>query len=360
MKKQYKSEFKIRKFKISNVSDVYFIADIAANHDGSLFRAKKLIKLAKESGAHCAKFQHFLPERIISDTGFTGKKLKVSHQEKWDDSVFNIYKKYHTPRKWTEELISCCIKNDIDFMTTPYDYEAVETLNKYLKAFKIGSGDLTFKDLIVKIAKKKKPIFLACGASNETEVFESVEEILKYNDKICLMQCNTNYTANTNNMKYQNLNVLKRFASIWPNMPLGLSDHTFGHEAVLGAIALGARAIEKHFTDDNDRNGPDHKFAMNPKTWTSMVESSKKLLDALGSDKKEICKNEAETVIIQRRAIRTKFDLDKNEKISYDNIKFLRPCPKNALGPNKVDKIIGKKLNKKKRQGEELYLKDLI
>ena len=96
MNRKYKNEFKIRKFKISNISDVYFIADIAANHDGSLSRAKKLIKLAKQSGAQCAKFQHFLPEKIISNTGFAGKKLKVSHQEKWDDSVFNIYKKYQS------------------------------------------------------------------------------------------------------------------------------------------------------------------------------------------------------------------------------------------------------------------------
>ena len=118
------------------------------------------------------------------------------------------------------------------------------------------------------------------------------------------MQCNTNYTGSIENFKYINLNVLKTYASLFPDTILGLSDHTPGHETVLGAVALGARAIEKHFTDDTSRPGPDHPFSMDPKTWKSMVDSTRILESSLGSSIKKVEENEQETIILQRRAMR--------------------------------------------------------
>ena len=123
------------------------------------------------------------------------------------------------------------------------------------------------------MAKTKKPILIATGASNLSEVKNTINKVKKFNDKIVLMQCNTNYTASKKNFSYINLNVLKSFKKTFNNCILGLSDHTFGHETVLGAISLGARVIEKHFTDDNRRIGPDHKFSMNPKTWRYMIDA---------------------------------------------------------------------------------------
>ena len=115
-----------------------------------------------------------------------------------------------------------------------------------------------------KIASKNKATILATGASDLGEVKLAVKEVLKKNKKLVLMQCNTNYTGNQNNINFVNLNVLKSYKKLFPNVILGLSDHTFGHASVLGAVAYGARVIEKHFTDDNSRSGPDHFFAMNP------------------------------------------------------------------------------------------------
>ena len=151
-------------------------------------------------------------------------------------------------------------------MTTPYDYAAVDGVDCYVPAYKIGSGDITWTQFIEYVAKKAKPVLLATGAANIEDVIRAVECVIGNNKDIVLMQCNTNYTGSFDNLKYVNLNVLKFYANLYPGMVLGLSDHTPGHTTVLGAIALGARVIEKHFTDDNDRIGPDHAFSMNPIT----------------------------------------------------------------------------------------------
>ena len=128
------------------------------------------------------------------------------------------------------------------------------------------------------------------------------------------MQCNTNYTASHDNFKYINLNVLKTYKKKFSNVVLGLSDHTPGHASVLGAIALGAKVVEKHFTNKNSLGGPDHKFSMNPISWKDMVSRSRELEDSLGTASKRVEKNENETVKLQRRAIYINCDLKKGSK----------------------------------------------
>ena len=347
----------INKKKISKNSPSYFIADLASNHDGDLERAKDLIWISKESGADCAKFQHFLADKIVSDYGF--KNMKISHQANWNDSVFNVYQKYQTPREWTDELVATCKKADIEFMTTPYDIEAIELFEDLVHCFKIGSGDITYLQLLQKISATQKPVILSTGASSLKEIEDAMNILESGSDQICVMQCNTNYTGSDTNVRYQNLNVLKTLEKRWPNAVLGLSDHTSGHTSVLGAIAMGARIIEKHFTDDNSRNGPDHGFSMNPKTWKTMIEKTRELEDALGISEKKIEDNEKETVIVQRRSIRMKSSKKANETIELCDIEFLRPCPITAINPMFVKNIIGKKLNKNKEKGEEIYPEDL-
>ena len=173
------------------------------------------------------------------------------------------------------------------------------------------------------------------------------------------MQCNTNYTAKKNNFNYINLNVLKTFSKKYPKITLGLSDHTIGHATVLGAITLGARMVEKHFTDKNDREGPDHKFSMNPKSWKEMIERSRELENSLGSEEKNIEKNENETVILQRRAIRTKEKLQKGLKLKKSDIISLRPCPSNGILPFELKKVVGKTLKKNIEKGDLIRWEDL-
>ena len=173
------------------------------------------------------------------------------------------------------------------------------------------------------------------------------------------MQCNTNYTNDQENFKYINLNVLNLFRRIYPDVILGLSDHTPGHSSVLGAVALGARVIEKHFTDDNNRNGPDHLFSLNPHSWKEMVNRTRELEYSLGSEIKKIEDNEKETVVIQRRGIRLKINLKKGAYINEKDICFLRPCPIDGIEPFRVKDIIGKKILKDLKAGEHLKWEDL-
>ena len=167
--------------------------------------------------------------------------------------------------------------------------------------------------------------------------------MLSYIDNIVVMQCNTNYTASLENFHHIALNVLKTYASEFPDVVLGLSDHTPLHSTVLGSIALGARVIEKHFTDDTNRMGPDHKFSMDPTSWNEMVERSRELELALGTTEKRVMGNEKETVILQRRAIRAARVINEGDIIDKENLVMLRPCPNDGLPPSRIDEVIGKK-----------------
>jgi N-acetylneuraminate synthase len=153
----------------------YFIADIAANHDGNLSRAKDLIWLAKDAGADAAKFQHFKAETIVSDFGFKNLGKQKSHQASWGSSVYEVYKAASINLNWTQELKETCDKAGITFMTSPYAFDLVDEVDSYVSAYKIGSGDITWLDLIEYISKKNKPYILATGASTLNDVVRAVE-----------------------------------------------------------------------------------------------------------------------------------------------------------------------------------------
>ena len=356
---KYEPVLSIGGHEISNISRAFFVADLAANHDGSLQRAKDLIALAKESGADAVKFQHFLADKIVSDRGFRSLGSQLGHQARWEKPVFEIYRQYECDRNWTEELYETAKREDVVFMTSPYDFDAVDMLDPYLPAYKIGSGDITWLAFLEKVASKGKPVLMAAGASTMNETVRAVDTLLTGNRRIVLMQCNTNYTADPSNFQHINLNVLRTFARRYPMMPLGLSDHTHGHTTVLGAIALGARVIEKHFTDDNARKGPDHQFALNPRTWREMVVAANELQDALGDGIKRVEENETATVMLQRRCIRAARDIKFGERITNDMVEVLRPAPPNAFEPHCIDDLLGKALAVDKVRGDALYPNDL-
>lgn len=354
----YNSQIDINGREISIDSPTYFIADIASNHDGDIERAKELTWLAKEAGADAVKFQHFKASKIVSDYGFKHLDTKMSHQSSWSKSVFEVYKECECNRSWTEELVNTAKNAGIDFLTTPYDIEAVEMFDSSIPAYKIGSGDITWTSFIELIAQKNKPVILATGASTMDDVERAVNSVLKHNKQLVLLQCNTNYTGSLENFKYVNLKVLQTYAIRYPNMILGLSDHTPLHATVLGAIALGARVIEKHFTDDNGREGPDHAFSMNPKTWREMIDRSRELEASLGNGMKRIEFNEKETSIVQRRCLRLSRDIVAGEKIKVNDLDSLRPAPDGAIKPYDIDKILGKTLAVSKSEGDAVFPED--
>lgn len=352
------SEIRIENAVIGESHPTYFIADIAANHDGNLSRAKDLISMAKEAGANAAKFQHFKADTIVSDRGFKSLGEQQSHQAKWEKSVFDVYKDASVSTDWTETLKETSDKAGISFFTSPYDFDLIDHIDPFVPAYKIGSGDITWIDIIKRIASKGKPYILATGASTMDDVYRAVVAGLEINPQMALLQCNTNYTGSIENMCYVHLNVLKSYRTMFPSMVLGLSDHTPGHTTVLGAVALGARIIEKHFTDDTTRVGPDHAFSMDPSAWREMVICTRELEVALGSGVKKVEENELQTIVLQRRAVRATRKLEKGHVLQKDDLCVLRPCPVGAALPYQLEDLLGRTLRQSKESGDHFRYSD--
>ena len=338
---------------------VYFIADIAANHDGDLERAKMLIRLAKEAGADAAKFQNFRAPKIVSDYGFKNMGGQVSHQASWKKSVFEVYAGASIPFEWTPILKETCDKVGIHFFSSPYDFEAVDMLDPFVPAYKIGSGDIDWLEELERMALKGKPVLIATGAASIADVQRAVHTLLAINPQLVLMQCNTNYTASPENYDHIHLNVLKTYATMFPQVVLGLSDHTHGNATVLGAVTLGARVVERHFTDDNNRTGPDHKFALNPTDWAHMVTETRLLERSLGSADKFIAGNEQQTAILQRRCLRAAREIKAGEVFTREMIDVLRPASPGAIKPPEISAVIGTKALHDIPFGKELRWTDV-
>ncbi len=352
-------EIRIGNHTISPNHPTYFIADISANHDGDLERAKLLIRLAREAGADAAKFQNFRAPQIVSDYGFRAMGGQVSHQAGWQKSVFDVYQDASLPFEWTPDLKEECDRVGIDYFSSPYDFGAVDMLDPYVPAHKIGSGDITWVEMLEHIARKGKPVILSTGASDIGDVQRAVHAILEINSQLVLMQCNTNYTASLENYDHIHLNVLRTYQVMFPDLILGLSDHTQTVTTVLGAVTLGARVIERHFTDDTTRIGPDHPFSMTPAAWRDMVDRTRELERALGSADKRVVENEQDTVIVQRRCLRTARAINAGETLTREMIDVLRPATPGAILPYEISSVLGKKLIMDKASGEELRWEDL-
>lgn len=337
----------------------YFIADIAANHDGDLSRAVDLIHVAAEAGADAVKFQHFRAEHIVSDYGFETLAGQQSHQATWKQSVFEVYEDASVNWDWTPQLMAAAKEAGVHFFSAPYDLDAVEMLESYnVPAYKLGSGDITWLEIAEAMARTGKPLFLATGASDISDVRRIMKAMEKYRAPLCLMQCNTNYTGSVDNMRHIHLNVLKTYASMYPDVVLGLSDHTPGHATVLGAVALGARVIEKHFSDDVDREGPDHGFSMDPQAWKSMVERTRELESALGCKDKHVAENERETVILQRRCLRVRSDMSEGHVLDATDLEALRPAPLDGVFPYDLTKVVGRTLRRAVPKGAYIKADD--
>lgn len=354
----YDSAVQIGRRKIAADQPTYFIADLASNHDGDLGRAQRLIELAAEAGADAAKFQHFKAKKIVSDHGFRSLE-RMSHQQSWAKSVFEVYEECELNRAWDQALATTAARVGIDFMTSPYDHDAIVSTAPLVAAFKIGSGEITWIDAMVEIAKQGKPVLLATGAATMEDVERAVTAITEINPAFVLMQCNTNYTGSLDNFRCINLRVLKTFEERWPGMVLGLSDHTPGHATVLGAVALGARVVEKHFTDDNSRVGPDHGFSMNPRTWREMVDRTRELEAAMGDGIKRIEANERDPSVVQRRSLHVTRPLAVGHVLTAADFEPLRPAPAGSIPPYLAHAVVGKTLLADKADGQCLTRSDV-
>lgn len=330
---------------------VYIIAEVGSNFDGSLEQAKKLSELAKEAGADAVKFQSFRADKIVCKEAFD-KMGNISFQVKWKKTVYDVYRDNELPREWHEEISNHCKKIGIDFLSSPYDVEAVDLLDKInVPAFKIGSGEIDNPAFLEYIAKKGKPIILSTGASNLKEIEEAVDIIRSAgNENLVLLQCITNYPSPIEDANIRAMITLRKKFDVL----VGYSDHMLGHLVPLGAVASGACVIEKHFTYDKTKEGPDHPHAMNPEEFASMIRDIRSMEKALGSYEKKVELSEKETVILQRRCIHANVDIPKGKKITKYMLTILRPAPPEGIKPKFLNDIVGKTAKKDIEKGDAI------
>lgn len=354
MNKSFPKEIDFAGRKVGHGHPSYIIAEIGANFDNSLTKAKELCDAAKEAGADCAKFQSFISEKIVSGRGFARMQLKGVHGS-WGRPVNEVFKDAEFPREWHHEINEYCKKIGIHFSTSPYDKEAVDLCeNLDLPFIKIGSGEITWLEMLSYIASKNKPVILATGDATLSEIDEAVTAIEQTGNRdLILLQCITNYPSQ---IESANINVLKTYQSAF-DVLTGYSDHSPGDVVILGSIALGGCLVEKHFTLNKKDKGPDHPHSMDVAEMTSMIKNIRLLEAAMGSTRKFVVEEEAETVFVQRRGLYANRDMQKGSIITAEDVTVLRP----ALGilPKYRETIIGKTVNKDIQAGDPLYWTDL-
>lgn len=350
----FSKEITVGKRKIGKGHPTYFIAEIGANFDGDLKVAKQYALEAKRIGADCAKIQSFKAKKIVSREAFATMKLKGVHGS-WKRPVDEVFSEVEFPREWHREFFEYCWEIGITPSTAAYDYEAVDLVDDIgIEFYKIGSGDITWLEMIEYTARKGKPVMLATGASTLAEVDDAVKTIEKTgNTNLVLMQCITNYPSK---FESANINVLNTYREAFGAI-LGYSDHTPDDVVPLGAVALGASVIEKHFTFDRKLKGPDHPHSMQPEEFARMIERTRNLEKAMGTGRKEVVAEESETVIVQRRGLTAARDIKKGAVLKKSDIVELRP----ALGiyPKYKSIVVGKLAKKNLKAGAPIRWEDI-
>lgn len=316
---------------IGDEEPCFIIAEAGSNHNGSLEQAKKLIDIAVEAGADAVKFQIFKAEELSADK-----------------EIQRMLKKFELRRDWIAELSEHAKRKNIMFLATPFDIEAVDLLDEInVPAFKIASGDLTDLPLIKYIAEKGKPIIQSVGLGSLEEIREALDVIYSTgNRNVALLHCVVSYPTKPEDV---NLNVIKTLKREF-RVPVGFSDHTMEVSVPIGAVALGANIIEKHFTLDRKLEGPDHPYALEPEELKIMVKGIRDVEIALGSEIKQVGEPERKELISARRSIHAKGDISKGTAITKDMLSILRPAV--GIAPKYIDKIIGKTAKVNIKQNE--------
>jgi len=350
--------FKLGKKLINKNTAPYFIAEVGVNHENSLIKAKKLIFLAKKGGADGVKFQTYKAEKIACKTSpyyWDIKKIPVKSQYK----LFKKFDKFGY--KEYKILKTYCDKLKIDFLSTPFDLDSVDYLDKLVPFFKIASADLTNYPLIKKICSKKKPIVLSTGASTINEIQNTVKFINKIDSKasIVILHCILSYPTK---YEYAHLEVIKNLSKKFPKNIIGFSDHTMPDEnmTVLStAYTLGARVIEKHFSDTKGKKGNDHFHSLNDKDLSKFLDNIKIIQKIIKNEKnrplfdcEKISRKNA------RRSIVTSGEIKKGEKFTQENLIMKRPGT--GISPIHINKILSKKAKKDLKDDYIIKHKDII
>jgi len=333
---------------------VFIIAEAGVNHNGSIKIAKKLIDVAKNSGADAVKFQTFKAELLASSSapkaGYQKKSTRDSKPQ------LGMLKKLELKDREFEKIAAYAKKKKILFLSSPFDKESVDVLNKIgIKTFKIPSGEITNIPLLEYIAKKGKPVILSTGMSGLKEIKEALKAIRKEGIKdITLLQCVTNYPASIKDVNLRTIQAMKSFFKL----PVGFSDHTAGFTASIAAVALGATVIEKHFTLDKNMSGPDHKASLEPEEFKKMVKAVRDTEKSLGDGRKRPAKSEEAIKKVARKSLVSRVYIPKGAVLTKAMICIKRPGT--GISPGQLNKVIGKKTRVNIVGDRLIKFKDLV
>jgi pseudaminic acid synthase len=327
--------FNINNRRIDLTEPPYIIAELSANHNGSINRAMKSILAAKQCGADAVKIQSYTADTMTINCD---KKDFIVEDGLWrGKKIYDLYEEASTPFEWHDELFSYAAQIGMTIFSTPFDESSVDLLERLnTPAYKIASFEITDLALIRCVAHTKKPILISTGMASYDEICEAVETAKTYGcDGVLLFHCISSYPTAIENA---NLNQIKKLQKTF-NIPIGLSDHTLGNIAAISAISIGACAIEKHFTLSRADNGPDSSFSIEPNELNALVKDSKDAWLSLGKEGFERPQSENVSKVF-RRSIYFVANIKAGEKITKENIRRIRPGY--GMEPKYFDSLIGK------------------
>lgn len=332
---------------IGDDQPVYIIAEMSANHAGSLERAKEIIHAAKEAGADCIKIQTYTPDTLTIDCN--NEYFHIGNGTWEGENLYHLYEKAYTPWEWQSELKMEAERVGIDFFSTPFDRSSVDFLEEIGVGFyKIASFELVDIPLIEYVASKGKPILLSTGMGSLGEIEDAVNAIRgKNNDQLVLLRCASAYPAITDEMNLATMVNMKEIFGV----PVGLSDHSMGSVGAVTAVALGASVIEKHFCLDREIENPDASFSMNPDEFKQMVLDIRQAERAIGRVKYGISAQEADSSIF-RKSLFCVQDIRKGEMLTAENVRVIRPGY--GLPPKFYQDILGKIASQDIKRGTPL------
>ena len=325
---------KIGNREIGAQAPTYIIAEMSANHAGSIENAKKIIYAAKEAGADCVKIQTYTADTITIDCD---KPYFHIGEGTWNgENLYQLYQKAYTPWEWQAELKKEAESIGLDFFSTPFDKSSVDFLEEIGVGFyKIASFEIVDIPLIKYVASKGKPIIMSTGMSSIGEIEDAVNAVRSQgNDQLALLRCASAYPAITDEM---NLMTMRNMAEVF-HVPVGLSDHSMGSVGAVAAVALGANIIEKHFCLDRAIENPDSSFSMNPEEFARMVRDVRQAEKAIGKVSYGATEQEKSNVTFRRSIFCVK-DIKKGEKLTEENVRVIRPG--HGMKPKFYEEILG-------------------
>ncbi len=347
------STFSISGRSICREQAPYVIAEVSANHNGSIDRALQTIKAAKESGVDAVKIQSYTPDTMTIDSEADDF---VVHDGLWKGrTLYDLYSEAHTPFEWHARLFGYARELGITLFSSPFDETAVDLLESLdAPAYKVASFELVDLPLVKYIAQKKKPMLMSTGMASIEEIGEAIEAAKSNGcDKVAIFHCISSYPAPLDQANLAAISFLRKEF----NVEVGLSDHTLGNLACVVATALGATLIEKHFTLSRAEGGVDSSFSLEPTEMKLLVNDTKRAFSAIGDG--SLSRPEAETPnVIFRRSLYFVEDIEKGEVVQPRHIRRIRPGY--GMAPKYLDDVLGKKLAKPVKRGERVTADVLI